>query len=134
MSSRQKLTLVFSFFFVVGLGLVSIRALRPVQGGRDWLFVSRPVFSYRTNADRVQSIVCFVVSNASSQNLGFYVPWCEHRTRSDLSLTQANRFRRGSASRAIPLGPGGTTNVVIDVGEERPTDAEPLFCCQVTWV
>jgi hypothetical protein len=37
------------------------------------------------------------------------------------------------ASRVNLLWPGTATNVVMEVTEERPPDANPLFCCQVSW-
>jgi hypothetical protein len=133
MSSRRKLGLVFGFCLLIGLGLVAVQALRSTRGGRDWLWVSKPVFFYCTNAERVQPIIWFVVSKTGPSSIGFFVAWSECRTHSDLSRVRAKLARPGKASRAIPLGAGSATNVVLNV-DEHATNAELLFCCQVSWV
>ena len=95
---------------------------------------SKPVFSYCTNADRVQPIIWFVVSNTGPVNIGFFVPWSECRTHSDSSLVRTKLVRSGNASGAIPLRPGSATNVVLNVVDEHTTNVELQFCCQVGWV
>lgn len=131
MKSRPKRWLLLGCLFVIGSGLLVLHATRSALQVSKWVVASKPFFTTHTNAAGFQSVVAFVVSNASPATIDFTVVWFECRTPSNLNLLPAQTPGRRAS---VPLAGGAATNVEIEVASGRGADAQPLVCCQVNWM
>ena len=126
---RRKLAFAGGSLVLITLVFSTLLARRPAISRKDYLSASPPVFSSRTDATGVQTILSFVVSNASPVSVGYWLPWSECRASKSLSPV-ATKLAAGSKSTC--LRPGMATNVLMLV-EGGLRNEKPIFCCQVTW-
>jgi hypothetical protein len=128
---RTKYLAVLLCGLMIGLVLSRIGPHRsaPVGGG-NWLAVSTPVSGNRTNSTGATPTVSFRVSNVGRRAVDLQVGWFECRTKRDRTRLATNQL----ASVNIPLPPGTSTNLIIDICPTTAPVEEWLCCCQVRWV
>jgi len=126
---RTRYWLVLVSAVAIGLVLLWAEAHRQVPYGKDWLLVSTPTVGSRTNAGAATPAVTFCVSNVGPRSVDFQVWWFECRARKDRTLLATNRLRLVS----IPLPPGKSTNLTMDVSLVAAPVEDCLCCCQVLW-
>jgi len=127
---RNRHGFVALCILAAGLVLIRMGPRRPAAYRTDWLLVSTPIFSFHTNAGRALPQVAFCVSNVGPSAVDFCVAWFECRTKRDRTVMSTNQL----ASFNIPLPPGTSTNLAIDVRPTGVSVEEWLCCCQVQWV
>jgi hypothetical protein len=126
---RTQSWLVLASAVAIGLVLVWAGAPRPVPHGKDWLLVSTPTVGSRTNAGATTPAVTFRVSNVGPRRVDFLVWWFECRAKGARTLLATNQL----AAVYIPLPPGKSTNLTMDVLLGAVPVADCLCCYQVEW-
>jgi len=119
----------FPLALALGLVLVCGRARRSLPYGKDWLLISTPAFGSRTTAGGITPTVSLRVSNVGPHAVEFQVWWFECRAKRDRTLLATNQL----ALVSIPLSPGKSTNLTMDLSSVAAPDDERLACCQVQW-
>jgi hypothetical protein len=124
-ATRRKLVLVC----VVGTVLVFVWvASQPSKlSGKDWLLVSRPALVRGTHT--AESKVTFRVSNVGPRSVDFRVSWFECRAKTDRTPLATNQLD----SVEIPLGPGESTNLAMDVSLGGVPVADCWCCYKIYW-
>ena len=128
--ARNKYLMVILCGLMIAVILCGIVAHRlATVGGGNWLAISTPVAGNRTNSSWVPT-VSFRVSNVGPEAVDFQVGWFECRAKRDRTRLATNQL----ASVNIPLSPGTSTNLTIDLCPNAVPTEEWLCCCQVQWV
>lgn len=115
----------------VGVGLaLAWSAWRPTIYGSDWLRISKPTSGSGADTGTSTAKVTFCMSNVGPRSLDCRVRWFECRAKQDRSVLATNQVNWAR----VPLRPGESTNLMVDVsaGAMRVTDC--LWCCQVEWM
>ncbi len=126
---RTKLWFVLASAIAIGLVLVWAGASWSARYGYDWLRVSTPTIVSRTNAGAATAAVTFRVSNVGPRRVDFRVWWFECRAKTDQTLLATNRLKLVN----IPLSPGKSTNLTIELSPVATAVEDSLCCCQVNW-
>jgi hypothetical protein len=128
---RAKYLLVLlpavTVFLAIVCALLIWRPAAPYS--KDWVTVSSPSFTARTNAGAATPVVTFVVSNVSPLSVEFSVRWFESRDKSNRSLLATNQLR----AVYMALRSGESTNLATDVSLVGMPTQDCLCCCQICW-
>lgn len=127
---RPKLLFVLASAIAIGLVLVWAAAHRSAGYGNDWIRVSKPTIVSRTNAGAARGTVAFRVSNVGPREVHFQVWWFECRAKTDRTLLATNRLKFVN----IPLPPGTSTNLTMELSPAATAVEDALCCCQVRWM
>ena len=97
--------------------------------GRNWLVLSLRPVGFQTNAGVSLPTAIVRVSNVGPRAVDFRLCWFECRASKQKTLLATNRF----ASAIIPLSPGRSTNLTMDVTLAGLPLEEYWCCAEVLW-
>ena len=123
----QVPVLGFALLLLLVLWVVAPRSSAPA--GQSWLLLSRPGVQIRTNLGVSVPTITVRVSNVGPRAVDFRLCWFECRARLQRTLLATNRFE----SLIIPLSPGKSTNLTMDVALKDVPVEECWSCGEVLW-
>jgi hypothetical protein len=126
---RTKYWLVLVSAVAIGLLFVWVTTHGRATYSKDWLLVSTPTLGIRTNAGATTSTVTFRAWNVGPRSIDFQVCWFECRAKTDRTLLATNQLKLVN----IPLGPGASTNLTVDVSLGAVPVEDFLCCCKLNW-
>ena len=102
---------------------------QPGPESQSWVLLSIPGVEFRTNAGVALAKAVVRVSNVGPQAVDFRLCWFECRAKRQKTLLATNRF----ASLIVPLGPGESTNLTMNVQVVGLPVGEYSCCGEVLW-
>lgn len=137
----KSVRIMFALALFVGLGVLWSLGPKPHPGRVNWLQVSAPTFSCRTNADGVFATASFTVSNAAPYPLDYAVIWYEFRNRTDrrvlaTSVKSGNAYIYGQFGhgKMVSLDPRATVTEMIKSDQSGDLIVDPMFCAEIGWM
>jgi hypothetical protein len=125
----QDLLLGSTILTAVLLLVVWAMVRQPGPESQSWVLLSIPDVEFRTNAGVALPKAIVRVSNVGPQAVDFRLCWFECRAKRQKTLLATNRF----ASLIVPLGPGESTNLTMNVQFAGLPVAEYSCCGEVLW-
>jgi hypothetical protein len=101
----------------------------PRAQGQNWVVLSVPGVEFQTNAGVAAPLAVVRVSNNGPGAVDFRLSWFECRSKGQKTLLATNRF----ASAINTLGPGGSTNLVMEIVAVELPAADYWCCSEVLW-
>lgn len=95
----------------------------------DWVRLTVPAVEVRTNNGAALPVVAVRISNVGSHAVDFRLCWFECRAKEQKTLLATNRF----ASVVAPLGPGRSTNLIMNILPADLPVGEYWCCGEVLW-
>ncbi len=132
MKLRARLWWLVAVLLVAGAAAILLPGRKP-SPTRDWLIVSKPVFTTRTDAQGAHRLVWLSLSNAGPRALVWDLSWFECRTRSGLRRLTVNPAVPVNTRKSTRLRPGARTEICLEISKMDDPDDSCLFCCQFKW-
>ena len=124
-----KYVLALGCLLAVTLGLALLRMRCSLPRDAHWVSVSTPVFRIQTNAGVFTPLVEFRLSNIGPKAVDAQVWWFECRSKQDRGLLGTNQLK----GVPIPLSPGASSNLIIDLFQSATPVEDRLACCKILW-
>ena len=127
--SKHLLVLLPAVTIFLAIACAALFWLVAAPYSKDWVTVSSPSLTARTNAGAATPVVTFLVSNVGPRSVAFSVMWFESRDKSNRSLLARNQLR----GVYMPLRPRESTSLTMDVSLVGMPTQNCLCCCQIWW-